>query len=220
MAIHEGDPSLTDGETGIVMPQTVQLCNDWYGVVIGLADDLEGGRLRFGDVVQLSRWRGKWFNRPLETMLGDPRPNGEYLAVSPDGGRRIKGIGRYKWCFLRPSDILFQLGDEIKPVGDRVLVLHEEKDEEAAPGIIDPHFMRGENTLARVMAVGDVVSEVVPGDWVLVKPLEGAQIQRGKDRFSSIHERDVLMVVDERPKGRTEYVQDMSLLAPAGYRGS
>ena len=94
----------------------------------------------------------------------------------------------------------------VKPLGDRVLLKENQKEEKTASGIIIPDTVAKEDVkTAKVISVGPglytqagslIPMNVVVGDEVIVPPYhQGQEIKLNGEKYTLLRESEILMVI-------------------------
>lgn len=84
----------------------------------------------------------------------------------------------------------------MKPLGDRVLIEPDPQSEETPSGLIIKRDRRLPETTGTVIAIGEKVREVKPGDYVLFSWQVGQEVsfRDERKRYLVMGERDILAV--------------------------
>lgn len=171
LAVHEsriGRPS------GLIIPESCQMGNRWTGIV--LADYPEHG-YGFGDIVELGRWHGPWFFRPLQ----DNGIEGEDAVYA---GPRGQGVLIHKDDRLttpKANDILLVIQRRGQPArleapSGRVIVELDARDD-LGHGLILVEIDREFSQSGRVMSVGHGVEDIAEGDRVSLDEFPGTVLE-------------------------------------------
>lgn len=92
----------------------------------------------------------------------------------------------------------------LKPLGDRVVVTFDKKEEETVGGFVLAGTQNNNTKIATIVAVGDgmrtftgelVAPSVAVGDKVLVENGAGLDVKDGDKKVSVIHESDIIAIV-------------------------
>lgn len=213
LAIHE---SRMPRASGLIIPSGTQFENRWFGLVVANNSACE---LEFGDLVELGRWQGGnslqrgnrgWLNKPLETFAGVA--GGETFGYwrSKDGTRQIEVTGRDRAAILAPEQILYRIASwrdlaagkpvdsaHVQPIGNRVLVIHHAPPETSESGIALVDWHRGASACGTVAAVGALVKDIKPGDWVIVRPGKGALLTYEHCKAQVVPENAIEAIIDD-----------------------
>ncbi|MFC3928335.1 co-chaperone GroES [Streptococcus caprae] len=93
----------------------------------------------------------------------------------------------------------------LTPLGDRVVVKFEEKQEQTAGGFVLAGASREATKKATVVAIGEgirtltgelVAPSVAVGDTVLVESHAGIEVKDGDDTVSIVREADIIAIVN------------------------
>lgn len=88
----------------------------------------------------------------------------------------------------------------LKPIGDRVVIKSEFKEEKTEGGIILPSKEKEKNVFATVVAVGngtnEVKMEVKEGDKVIYTRYSGTEVEIDKEKYIILSQSDILAVID------------------------
>ena len=92
--------------------------------------------------------------------------------------------------------------ENIRPLGDRVLVQSVSEEESVKGGIIIPDSAKEKPTTAKVLALGtgkkdgeDYSFTVQVGDTVIISKYGGTQVKLGDEEYTILREDDILGVV-------------------------
>lgn len=83
----------------------------------------------------------------------------------------------------------------IKPLGDRVLILPQPKEEKTVNGIIIPDSCKETQSHGEVIAIGNSVKDLHEGDTVLYNKHIGTEYESDGTKYMIIHESDILAIV-------------------------
>ena len=83
----------------------------------------------------------------------------------------------------------------IKPLGDRVLVLPQPKEEKTVNGIIVPDSLKETQSHGEVIAIGNSVNFLNEGDTVLYNKRIGTAYESDGIKYIIVHESDILAIV-------------------------
>lgn len=93
----------------------------------------------------------------------------------------------------------------LKPLGDRVVVKVEEKEEQTVGAFVLASNVQETTKIAKVLAVGEGLrafnGDIVPltvkaGDQVLVEAHAGLEVKDGEDKVLIIREAEILAIMD------------------------
>ena len=97
------------------------------------------------------------------------------------------------------------MGDKIKPLGDRVVLEAEEKEETTRSGIVLPDTAKEKPQEGRIVAAGPgrrldsgelVALEVKVGDKVLYAKYSGTEVKLDGKEYLIVREADILAVME------------------------
>ena len=83
----------------------------------------------------------------------------------------------------------------IKPLGDRVLILPQPKEEKTVNGIIIPDSFKETQSHGEVIAIGNSVEFLNEGDIVLYNKHIGTEHESDGIKYIIAHESDILAIV-------------------------
>ena len=84
---------------------------------------------------------------------------------------------------------------KIKPLGDRVLILPQPKEEKTVNGIIIPDSFKETQSHGEVIAIGNSVKFVNEGDIVLYNKHIGTEYESDGIKYIITNENDILAIV-------------------------
>ena len=187
---HEGDLAAPT-RNGLWVPTTTENENRLIGTVVSVGpgdDDAPCATdLHFGDIVEISRWTGKAYERHgLAGIFGEYGKDAKRYFKNPDGGNERVEMGwEDDFAIMNPAHIIAKIADGrwhftggregrepgLYPVHERVFV---ELEPEKYEGNIIPVSFDRDAVIpcmkGTVLAVGSAVEEVSAGDRVWVEP--------------------------------------------------
>lgn len=83
----------------------------------------------------------------------------------------------------------------IKPLGDRVLILPQPKEEKTVNGIIIPNSFKETQSHGEVVATGNSVKFLNEGDTVLYNKHVGTEYESDGIKYIIVQENDILAIV-------------------------
>jgi chaperonin GroES len=93
---------------------------------------------------------------------------------------------------------------QLKPLGDRVILKHQEAEEKTKSGIILPDSAKEKPQAAIVVAVGlgkeengnRVPMQVKEGDKVIYSKYSGTEVKYGEEEYIIVSQNDIIAVVE------------------------
>jgi chaperonin GroES len=87
------------------------------------------------------------------------------------------------------------MSTKIQPLAEYVVAAQEEAETKTASGIYLPDKAAEKPKIAKVLAVGKKVKEVVVGDRILYKSYSTTEVKVGADEYILVKEEDILATV-------------------------
>lgn len=87
------------------------------------------------------------------------------------------------------------MGVPVKPLKDRIVAVKEEPQTKTASGLYLPEAAKEKPAEAKVVAVGEDVTEVKVGDKIIYKEYTNTTVKIGTDEYQIVNEEDVLATV-------------------------
>lgn len=80
----------------------------------------------------------------------------------------------------------------LKPLGDRVIAVVEEASNKTASGLYLPDNAKEKSRVAKVVAIGNAVKDVKPGDKIVYKEYSTTEVKVSGTEYIIVKEEDVL----------------------------
>lgn len=198
---NEESGDITLGGKRFWLPKTIAKPRQ-LGFVVAVGEKVEG--LSFGDYVELRASagdRGIFFNVPVRDLCGSYE--GAITYTDMVGLRRVESEFSDKLYIGHPDAILYRINTledmgkkepEITPLFDRLLIRHAPRHDMSTGGLsLVADYYRNPNPLARVIKIGNQVTQCEEDDVVLCELNCGTILKINGIEHSLIHEDDIHM---------------------------